>query len=159
MSEIDAKKSSIKQTWRIRKQTKWCCIKPCLPPALIHQPYHCLLTETLPARQTSLHPNHYLHQPTYSSYNVLFIYLISTLFTYLLPFLSGIPTTAEVLSGVPPARTLPARFADGLDVDVHGHALLRAPLSAVEGRHHDHVALLPLVAQPLRVPDVSCDTV
>ena len=45
-----------------------CCIKPCLLPAVIHHPYHCLLTETLPARQTSLHSNHYSHQPTYSSY-------------------------------------------------------------------------------------------
>lgn len=53
------------------------------------------------------------------------------------------------------ALTLPARFADGLDVNVHRHVLLGSLLTTVERRHRDPVALLLLVAQPLRVSDVS----
>ena len=51
--------------------------------------------------------------------------------------------------------TLPARFADRLDVDVHRHTLRRPLLAAVEGGHHDLVALLLVVAQTLRVSDVA----
>lgn len=53
------------------------------------------------------------------------------------------------------ALTLPARFADGLDVNVHRYVLLGSLLTTVERRHRDSVALLLLVAQPLRVSDVS----
>jgi len=52
-------------------------------------------------------------------------------------------------------HTLPAGLADGLDVDSHGHALQRPLLAAVPRRDLDLVALLPVVAQLLRVPDVS----
>lgn len=51
--------------------------------------------------------------------------------------------------------TLPARFADGLDIDVHRHTLRRPLLAAVEGGHHDLVAQLLVVAQSLRVSDVA----
>lgn len=51
--------------------------------------------------------------------------------------------------------TLPARFADGLDIDVHRHTLRRPLLAAVEGGHHDLVAQLLVVAQTLRVSDVA----
>lgn len=53
------------------------------------------------------------------------------------------------------ALTLPTRFADGLDVNVHGYVLLGSLLATVERRHRDWVALLLLVAQTLCVPDVT----
>lgn len=53
------------------------------------------------------------------------------------------------------APTLPARLADGLDIDANGDAVQRPLLAAVPGAHLDLVLLLPVVAQLLRVPDVS----
>lgn len=53
------------------------------------------------------------------------------------------------------ALTLPPGFADRLDVNVHAHVLLGSLLTTVERRHRDSVALLLLIAQPLRVPDVT----
>lgn len=50
---------------------------------------------------------------------------------------------------------MPAGFADRLDVDADGDAVQRPLLAAVPGRHLDLVLLLPVVAQLLRVPDVS----
>lgn len=51
--------------------------------------------------------------------------------------------------------TLPSRFADRLDINMHGHILLGSLLTTVKGCHHNLVALLLVIAQPLRVPDVT----
>lgn len=53
------------------------------------------------------------------------------------------------------ALTLPPRFADRLDVNLHSYVLLGSLLTTVERRHRDSVVLLLLVAQPLRVSDVT----
>ena len=51
--------------------------------------------------------------------------------------------------------TLPSGFADRLDINMHSHILLRSLLTAVKGRHHNLVALLLVIAQPLSVSDVT----
>ena len=51
--------------------------------------------------------------------------------------------------------TLPPGLADGLDLDVHGHALCCLHLAAVEGSDHDLVVLLVVIAQLLCVADVA----
>lgn len=50
---------------------------------------------------------------------------------------------------------MPARFADGLDVNADGDAVQRSLLAAVPGRDLDLVLLLAVVAQLLCVPDVA----
>lgn len=51
--------------------------------------------------------------------------------------------------------TLPARFADGLDINTDRDAVQCPLLATVPGRHLDLVLLLPVVAQLFCVPDVS----
>lgn len=50
---------------------------------------------------------------------------------------------------------MPARLADRLDVDAYRDAVQGPLLAAVPGRHLDLILLLPVVAQLLRVPDVT----
>lgn len=50
---------------------------------------------------------------------------------------------------------MPARFAHRLDVDADRDTAQRPLLAAVPGRDLDLVLLLPVVAQLLRVPDVT----
>lgn len=50
---------------------------------------------------------------------------------------------------------MPARFAHRLDVDADGDAVQGSLLAAVPGRHLDLVLLLAVVAQLLRVADVT----
>lgn len=51
--------------------------------------------------------------------------------------------------------TLPPGLADGFDLDVHGHALCRPLLATVKGGNHDLVVLLVVIAEPLRVTNVT----
>lgn len=51
--------------------------------------------------------------------------------------------------------TLPARFAHRLDVDADRDTTQRPLLAAVPGRDLDLVLLLSVIAQLLRVPDVT----
>lgn len=51
--------------------------------------------------------------------------------------------------------TLPSRFADRLDINMHSHILLCFLLTTVKGRHHNLVALLLVIAEPLCVSDVT----
>lgn len=51
--------------------------------------------------------------------------------------------------------TLPSRFADRLDINMHSHALLCSLLTTVKGCHHNLVALLLVIAQALCVSDVT----
>lgn len=57
------------------------------------------------------------------------------------------------MSGV--SLTLPAWFADRLDVDMHECALFCPLLTTVERCHQDAVLPLTVVTQLLRVPDIS----
>lgn len=50
--------------------------------------------------------------------------------------------------------TLPARFADGLDINADRNAAQCPLLATVPGRHLDLILLLPVVAQLFCVPDV-----
>lgn len=61
----------------------------------------------------------------------------------------------KLATPIPLSLTLPSRFADGLDDDMHGHILFGSLLTTVEGCHHNLVALLLVEAQPLRVPNVT----
>lgn len=53
------------------------------------------------------------------------------------------------------ALTLPSRFADRLDINMHSHALLCSLLTTVKGCHHNLVALLLVIAQALCVSDIT----
>lgn len=50
---------------------------------------------------------------------------------------------------------MPARFADRLDVNVHGDRMQGSLLATVPGRDQDLIVLLTVVAQFLCVPNVT----
>lgn len=62
---------------------------------------------------------------------------------------------ASISEAISLCLTLPSWFADRLNINMHSYILLRSLLTTVKGCHHNLVALLLVVAQPLCISDVT----